>query len=138
MPRRIDFEMTSKRIAAVAELEVGGLARVEVDGMPMCLVHIEDGQFYCVDDLCSHEQASLSEGGLLGAELECPMHGSLFDVRTGAVRGLPATEPVRTYASPWWTARSTSTPNNQPQDLFEAAKKEAPWLRPESLIASSS
>ena len=89
--------MTRRRVAAKADLEAGGLTRIEVDGVGMCLVHAMDGNFYCIEDQCSHEQASLSEGYILDLEVECPMHGSLFDVRTGEVRGLPATEPIRTY-----------------------------------------
>jgi 3-phenylpropionate/trans-cinnamate dioxygenase ferredoxin subunit len=89
--------MTRTRVAATADLKAGGLRRVEADGIAMCLVHAIDGNFYCVDDQCSHEQESLSEGFVLDLEIECPAHGSLFDLRTGAVRGVPATEPVRTY-----------------------------------------
>jgi nitrite reductase/ring-hydroxylating ferredoxin subunit len=52
---------------------------------------------YAVGDVCSHEQAFLSEGFCEGFEIECPLHGSIFDVRTGDVKSLPATEPIKTY-----------------------------------------
>ena len=60
------------------------------------LVRTEDG-VYCVQDVCTHEQAFLSEGFCEGFEIECPLHGSIFDVRTGEVKSLPATEALKTY-----------------------------------------
>jgi 3-phenylpropionate/trans-cinnamate dioxygenase ferredoxin subunit len=52
---------------------------------------------YAIGDRCSHAEASLSEGELFGTEIECPRHGSEFDVRSGEPRSLPATAPVPTY-----------------------------------------
>ncbi len=92
-PRRL----ARQRVASAADLPVESLARVEVGGAPICLIHAEDGDFYAIDDTCSHEEYSLSEGELWGMSVECPRHGSRFDVRTGAVRGLPAVFPVKTY-----------------------------------------
>jgi 3-phenylpropionate/trans-cinnamate dioxygenase ferredoxin subunit len=57
-----------------------------------------DGQFYAIDDLCTHDGGSLDQGYLEGVEIECPRHGARFDVRTGAVTQLPAFEPVATHA----------------------------------------
>lgn len=56
-------------------------------------------EVYAIDDTCSHAEASLSAGEFDPDELcvECPLHGSLFDVRTGAPRTLPAFEPVTVY-----------------------------------------
>lgn len=71
--------------------------RVEVDGHPVAIWHTEGGEFYATDDTCTHAQASLSEGGLEGHLCICPRHGARFDVRTGAVRALPAVVPLRTY-----------------------------------------
>jgi len=84
-------------VAAVADLPVESLTRVEVEGVPICLVHAEDGNFYAINDTCTHEDYSLSEGELWEMSVECPKHGSRFDVRTGKVTGLPAVIPARTY-----------------------------------------
>jgi 3-phenylpropionate/trans-cinnamate dioxygenase ferredoxin subunit len=80
-----------------ADLPEGALARVEVDGVPVCLVHADDGNFYALNDVCTHEDYSLSEGELWDMSVECPRHGSRFDLRTGKVTGLPAVIPATTY-----------------------------------------
>jgi 3-phenylpropionate/trans-cinnamate dioxygenase ferredoxin component len=56
------------------------------------------GEFYAIDDLCTHDGGSLDQGELEDAEIECPRHGARFDVRTGAATQLPAFEPVETHA----------------------------------------
>ena len=57
-----------------------------------------DGQFYAVEDVCTHDGGPLGEGKLDGCELICPRHGARFDVRTGAATRMPAIEPAPTYA----------------------------------------
>jgi nitrite reductase/ring-hydroxylating ferredoxin subunit len=57
-----------------------------------------NGEFYAVDDTCTHQDASLADGWLEGCQIECPLHASSFDLRTGAVSGPPAKVPVRTHA----------------------------------------
>ena len=86
-----------QRVASLSELPEGSLLRVEVGDVPICLVHAEDGKVYAIGDVCSHEDYSLSEGELWEMSVECPRHGSRFDVRTGAVTGLPAVIPAQTY-----------------------------------------
>ena len=56
-----------------------------------------NGEFYAIDDLCTHDGGSLDQGELDGEEIECPRHGARFDVRTGAATQLPAFEPVETH-----------------------------------------
>ena len=56
-----------------------------------------DGQLYALDDYCSHEEGSLSEGYLEGCEVECPLHGARFNVKTGAVTEEPAVLPVDSF-----------------------------------------
>lgn len=75
----------------------GQLRRVEVAGRAICLARTQDGRLFAIDDTCSHENETLSEGELTGCELECPFHFARFDVRTGEALTLPATEPVRAY-----------------------------------------
>ena len=89
--------MTRQRVARASDLPVESLTQVEVDGVPICLIHAEDGNFYAIGDICTHEDYSLSEGDLWEMSVECPRHGSRFDVRTGKVTGLPAVIPAKTY-----------------------------------------
>jgi 3-phenylpropionate/trans-cinnamate dioxygenase ferredoxin subunit len=89
--------MARHRLATTDELRAGELKMVEVAGVRICLARTHDGTFRAVSDTCTHEDASLSEGSIVGSSVECPSHGSLFDLRTGAVTGLPAITPVRTY-----------------------------------------
>ena len=89
--------MTRKRAGRTADLTLESLTQVEVDGVPICLVHAEDDNFYALGDTCTHEDYSLSEGDLWDLSVECPRHGSRFDVRTGKVTGLPAVIPAKTY-----------------------------------------
>lgn len=56
-----------------------------------------DGSFYALDDTCSHAQASLAEGWVEDSQVECPLHGAAFDLRTGEALCLPATRPVATH-----------------------------------------
>jgi len=76
----------------------GSARRVELAGRLIALVRIDD-DFYAVDDTCSHENYSLSEGEVLTeeCEIECWKHGSTFDLRTGEPQTLPATTAVSVY-----------------------------------------
>jgi 3-phenylpropionate/trans-cinnamate dioxygenase ferredoxin subunit len=56
-----------------------------------------DGEFFAVEDRCSHQEAFLSDGFVHGRTVECPLHASCFDLRTGRPSGLPAVRAVRTY-----------------------------------------
>ena len=76
----------------------GAVHATEIDGVEIAIVHADDDQFYAVRDECSHAAVALSEGEVDGCTLECWLHGSRFDLRTGAPSGLPATEPVATFA----------------------------------------
>ncbi len=84
------------KVGRVDDIPTGEALQVETDGLTLALVRTDDG-VYCVSDICTHEQAFLSEGFCEGHELECPLHGSIFDVRTGEVKSLPATEALKTY-----------------------------------------
>ena len=55
------------------------------------------GEYYALDDMCSHAEASLSEGDVYDCKVECPLHGAEFDLKTGDAVTLPATKPVNTY-----------------------------------------
>ena len=73
-----------------------GGSRVDLDDLTLALFRIGD-DFYVIGDTCSHAMASLSEGELWDYDVECPLHGAEFDIRTGVPQSLPATRPVATY-----------------------------------------
>lgn len=75
--------------------EVGAL-RVEMSGRPVAVVR-SNGEVYAIHDVCSHAEVPLSEGDVDGTTIECWLHGSRFDLRTGRPTGLPATKPVPVY-----------------------------------------
>lgn len=82
-----------------ADVPAGSFVRVRVGDELVCVVNCGGAGFHAVADTCSHAQASLSEGEVYADEcqIECPLHGALFDLRTGAALTLPAVTPVRTY-----------------------------------------
>lgn len=84
------------RVASVDDVEPGDVIKVYVDDEPVALANV-GGDFFAVSDTCSHEYVMLSEGWLDDYDIECPQHGSKFDVRTGAVDGPPATQPVDAF-----------------------------------------
>ena len=89
--------MAKYRVASVAEMPVESLKKIEAGSTPVCLAHAEDGNFYALNDICTHEEFSLCEGELWGMDVECPQHGSRFNLVTGKVTGLPAVIPATTY-----------------------------------------
>ncbi len=85
------------RVCAAADLTADQPRRVVVDGTPVALVRTADGLF-AVNDICSHANVSLSEGDVDDCTIECWLHGSRFDLRTGKPTGLPATKPIAVYS----------------------------------------
>jgi 3-phenylpropionate/trans-cinnamate dioxygenase ferredoxin subunit len=83
-------------IGPLAELMPGQSRRVDTSP-PVAVFRTDDGAVFAIDDTCTHQDASLAEGWLEGCEIECPLHGSRFDLRTGAVDAPPARLPVRTH-----------------------------------------
>ncbi len=73
------------------------MKRITADHTEICLAHAEDGNFYAINDICTHENFLLSGGELFGLDVECPQHGSRFNLKTGKVTGLPAVVPAKTY-----------------------------------------
>jgi 3-phenylpropionate/trans-cinnamate dioxygenase ferredoxin subunit len=89
--------MTFQLVGAADEVAKGAVITAEVDGIEIAVVHADDDKFYAVRDECTHAAIALSEGEVDGCTLECWLHGSRFDLRTGEPTGLPATEPVATF-----------------------------------------
>lgn len=92
--------MTFQKIASLSDLPVGGVLAVELDGTDVALVRDDEG-VYALRDECSHAAVPLSEGDVTvgggRCEIECWLHGSNFDARTGKPLNLPAITPVPTY-----------------------------------------
>jgi 3-phenylpropionate/trans-cinnamate dioxygenase ferredoxin subunit len=85
-------------LCRVDELPSGQARRFDVAGHRIALVRTDD-EFHAVDDRCSHEDYSLAEGEVWveEREIECPRHGSTFDLLTGNPCSMPATHPVAVY-----------------------------------------
>jgi 3-phenylpropionate/trans-cinnamate dioxygenase ferredoxin component len=88
--------MAFARACALADVAPGSALAVDVDGVGVAVVRNGD-DVYAIYDECSHAAIPLSEGDVEGCEIECWLHGSRFDLRTGKPSGPPATEPVPTY-----------------------------------------
>jgi len=80
------------------DLKPGAAVKIEVAGVPVCVVRCGDDVF-AIGDTCSHANVSLSEGEVLceDGEIECWKHGSTFSLTTGEPQALPATQPVPVY-----------------------------------------
>lgn len=85
------------KVASTGDIKPGQVIAVEIDREEIALANVE-GEFLAVSDVCSHEYVLLHDGFVEGDEIECPQHGSMFSLRTGEVRNLPATQPIPTYA----------------------------------------
>lgn len=94
--------MTFQVVAVREDLEPGEALKLELDNdggnlVEIALVRSDDGDYYAIGDVCTHGQVSLSEGEVDGTTVECWLHGSVFDLRTGWPLTLPATQPTPIY-----------------------------------------
>jgi nitrite reductase/ring-hydroxylating ferredoxin subunit len=85
------------RALPVAELAAGSMRCVDLDGVPVLLIHGKDGALSALHNICSHAYARMDEGRLRANRVICPLHGASFDIRSGAVLGAPATAPLAVY-----------------------------------------
>ncbi len=83
-------------VAKTSDIPDPGTSLVEVDQQPIALFHA-GGQFYALDDVCTHDDGPLVEGVLEGNEVACPRHGAKFDIKTGAALTMPATRATRVH-----------------------------------------
>ena len=88
--------MAFVKAARVGDVPEGHAVPVEVDEENIALCNV-DGEIYAVANVCTHDGGPLGEGHLQGDQIECPRHGARFDVKTGAVKSLPAIVPIDTY-----------------------------------------
>jgi len=84
------------RVAATSEIREGEGLRVTLGEWEIAVFNIE-GEFYAIDDVCTHAYASLSEGFVEGAIIECPLHSGRFEIKTGRAVAAPCTIDLRTY-----------------------------------------
>lgn len=90
------MSVVATRLCALDDLADGEAERFDVDGRRLCVVRL-GSDVYVIGDRCSHADVSLSGGEVEDCTIECPKHGSAFDLRTGAALSLPAVKPVPTY-----------------------------------------
>ena len=84
------------KVAETKDIQPSQMKAVEVDGQKVCVANVE-GKYYAIGNVCTHVGGPLDEGILEGYEVECPWHGSKFDLRTGKQTRPPAMRPEPTY-----------------------------------------
>ncbi len=93
--------MSAQLACYAQDVPACGTFRAELEGengpVEVAVVRAEDGELYAISDVCSHGSVSLSEGEVEGTTVECWLHGSCFELRTGKPTHFPATEPVATF-----------------------------------------
>lgn len=92
MAERVNFET----VATTDEIQPGERMVVEI-GRRWVAIFNMDGEYYAIEDRCTHDDGPLAEGELYGCEIECPRHGARFDIRTGQVTAPPALVDVPAY-----------------------------------------
>ena len=83
-------------VAKTSEIVDQSATHVEVEGKHIALFNL-GGEFYAIDDTCTHRGGPLSEGSVEGEEVKCPWHGAHFNIKSGEVTGPPAPEGVTKY-----------------------------------------
>ena len=91
-----DEEIEYVTVTTVEELSNGQRLIFEVDNLPIALFNIA-GKYFAIADVCSHDDGPVAEGEVDGYEVECPRHGSEFNLETGEPDSFPATKPVPVY-----------------------------------------
>ena len=88
--------MAFVKVGKISEIASGKSKVYEIGDRYVAVCNV-NGNFYAVDDICTHDEASLEQGDLDGYEIECPRHMARFDVRTGDVKALPAVVPIEVF-----------------------------------------
>ena len=83
-------------VARVGEIAPGQYRLIEIDEVPIAVFNLE-GEFFAIEDICTHDGGVLTGGSIEGCQIECPRHGARFDIRTGAALTAPAYEPTATF-----------------------------------------
>jgi 3-phenylpropionate/trans-cinnamate dioxygenase ferredoxin subunit len=88
--------MSFVKVCSLADVPGEGALAVEIEDTPVAVVRVGEDVF-ALRDVCSHAEVALSEGEVYDHTIECWLHGSCFDLRTGKPTNPPATRPVPTY-----------------------------------------
>jgi 3-phenylpropionate/trans-cinnamate dioxygenase ferredoxin subunit len=83
-------------VAKVEDFPPGTVRTVEIEGTPIAVFNL-NGHYHAIEDVCTHEAETLSDGEVEGEEIVCPRHGAHFSIVTGAALSPPAYEPVTTF-----------------------------------------
>jgi 3-phenylpropionate/trans-cinnamate dioxygenase ferredoxin subunit len=83
--------------ARINEIQPGGHKAITINGTPIVLFNLE-GDYYALENRCTHEDFPLSEGCIIDGQITCPLHGAKFNIKTGAVTAPPAFMDVTTFA----------------------------------------
>ncbi len=86
------------KVCRADDLPPGEMLAVAIDSLPPMALYNVDGEFFATSNICTHAVATLTDGYLEGDQIECPMHGGMFSVRTGEATHHPCFEPIATYA----------------------------------------
>ncbi|HEX3871432.1 MAG TPA: non-heme iron oxygenase ferredoxin subunit [Pirellulales bacterium] len=84
------------RVAKISDIPDPGRTVVEVDERLVVVLHV-GGEFFAIDDVCTHDGGPLGEGKLEDHTIACPRHGAKFDIRTGKALTMPATQPTQVH-----------------------------------------
>ncbi len=84
------------KIATTSEVPPGSSLLFEVANQYLALFNV-NGEYFCIADVCSHDDGPLAEGAINNCEIECPRHGARFDLRTGAALCMPAVRAIPVY-----------------------------------------
>jgi 3-phenylpropionate/trans-cinnamate dioxygenase ferredoxin subunit len=84
------------KVAETSDIPAGRAKVVVVGDKRIALCNV-DGEFFAIDDICTHDGGPLDQGELQSDVIECPRHGARFNVKTGKVLALPAVKPLTTY-----------------------------------------
>jgi 3-phenylpropionate/trans-cinnamate dioxygenase ferredoxin subunit len=88
--------MSEERVAAASDVPLNEVRVVECGGRSLALSNI-DGEYYAIDNVCTHDGGPLGEGRIRNGRILCPRHGAAFDAKTGQVKSLPAVKSVQAY-----------------------------------------
>jgi metal-sulfur cluster biosynthetic enzyme/nitrite reductase/ring-hydroxylating ferredoxin subunit len=126
-----------ERVIHVGEVPDPGKTLVEVEGEMIALFHV-GGQWFAIDDVCTHDGGPLADGELRDHKIACPRHGAKFDIRTGAALTMPAVRPTRAHETKvedggvWVRLRDSATADGPTAHAVGAipASSSAPFAPP--------
>ena len=82
----------------LSEFADNPVAKIDINGTTVAVFKV-DGDFYAIQNMCSHSEADLADGEVYDCKVECPLHGAEFDLKTGEALTLPATKPVAVFTT---------------------------------------